>query len=104
MDKQARKSEIGFLGVAAALAKMCIDKDGVIDVGTWLDRRKTVHEWKTGVFLQPWKFMELFGDDTEYENLTDRSGDMQIVTTVNGVVYYALIRDYDLIQDGRLVA
>jgi hypothetical protein len=103
MDKQARKSEIGFLGVAAALAKMCIDKDGVIDVGTWLDRRKMVHEWQTGVFLQPWKFMELFGDDTEYEYMTDRFGDMQIVTTVNGVVYYAIIQDYDLIQDGRLV-
>ena len=103
MEKQARKSEIGFLGVAAALAKMCIDKDGVIDVGTWLDRRKTVLEWKTGVFLQPWKFMELFGDDTEYEYLTDRDGDMEVVTQVNGVTYYALIRDLDLIEDGRLV-
>lgn len=103
MDKQARKSEIGFLGISAAMAKQCSDKSGVIGVGRWLDRRKPFIQHTAGVFLQPWKFMELFGEDTEYEYLTDSDGDMQVVTSVNGVTYYAYIRDDDLIEDGRLI-
>ena len=103
MDKTERKSDIGFLGIAAALAKMCTDKDGVIDIGTWLDRRKAGYEWKPGVFLQPWKFMELFGEDTEYQYFRDRDGDLQVFTQVNGITYFAIIRSYDLIVNGVLV-
>ena len=104
MDKNERKSEIGFLGIVAAMAKQCIDKDGVISVGLYLDRRKPGLWYVPGVFLQPWKFMELFGEDTNYEYLTDRYGDMHVMTDVNGIVYFALINANDLIEDGRLVA
>ena len=103
MEKAQRKSEIGFLGLVAAMTKQCSDQDGVIGVNMWLDRRKPGLQYTPGVYLQPYKFMELFGEDTDYEYMTDRDGDMQVVTQVNGVTYYAYIRDDDLIEDGVLV-
>lgn len=103
MDKKDRKSEIGFLGIAAAMAKQCSDKDGVIGVGYWLDRRKPLLQYTPGVFLQTYKFMELFGEDTEYQYFADKDGDMQVFTQVNGVTYYALIGDHDLVENGVLV-
>jgi len=103
MDKSERKSEIGFLGIAAALAKQCIDKDGVVSVGPWYDNRRP-HDitWKPGVFMWPWKFFELFGDDTEFEYVPDRYSGLQIVTEVNGIVYYATVTHSDVIENGRL--
>ena len=103
MEKAERKSEIGFLGISAAMAKQCSDKSGVIGVGRWLDRRKPFIQYTAGVYLQPWKFMQLFGEDTEYEYMEDHHGDLQVVTSVNGVTYYAYIRNDDMIEDGVLV-
>ena len=103
MNKMDRKSEICFFGVAGAISKVCEDKMGVIGPGKWLDRRKAGIQYTAGMYLQPYKFMELFGEDTEYQYFRDKHGDLQVFTQVNGVTFYAYIRDDDIIIDGRLV-
>lgn len=103
MDKMDRKSEICFLGGAAAIAKICEDKKGVIGPCKWLDRRRFGTYYEAGMFLQPYKFMELFGEDTEYQYYKDKDSTLYVFTQVNGVTFYAMIRDDDLIVDGRLV-
>lgn len=104
MDKKERKSLIGYAAIVAGMVSQLIDEPGIISIGLYLDRRKPGIWYVPGVFLQTWKFMEVFGPDTNYEYLTDRDGDMQVVTDVEGVMFYATISPSDLIEDGRLVA
>ena len=103
MDKRQRKSDIGYMALVAAMVNSIVDKDGVCGVHPYLERRKTVLQYKPGVQLQLWKFMELFGEDTEYEYITDRDGDMSVITEVNGVTFYALAGISDEIKEGRLI-
>lgn len=44
-----------------------------------------------GVQLTAECFLELFGDDTEYEYVAREDGDEQMQTRVNGVLYFALV-------------
>lgn len=102
-EKTQRKSEIGRMALVATLVDDIIEnsKHGVISLQQHLDARDDM-KWSPGVHLQPKLFMELFGDDTEYEYIDGDYG-KNVVTNVNGVTFYALINGMDLIRDGRLV-
>lgn len=103
MEKEKRKNDIGRMALVAAMVKQCMNKPGVCGIHPWLDRRKVGLQYTAGVQLQAKDFMEYFGEDTEYEYITDRDGDMQVITKVNGVVFYALVDDTDLLENGVLV-
>lgn len=103
MEKKKGKEEIGRLALVATLVHDIIEKGkhGIVALQPHLDDRNGL-KWSPGAHLQPAKFMELFGDDTEYEYVDTDYG-KTVLTTVNGVTFYALINGTDLIQDGRLV-
>ncbi len=105
-EKQIRKSNIAQMSVVAAMVNDIVTGDGVCGFQPFLDRRKSTPvelHYEPGVLLQPWKFMELFGEDTDFEYIKDRDGDLTMITQVNGVTFYALANNSDLIRDGRLV-
>jgi len=104
-EKQIQKSDITQMSVLATMIHNIVMKSdyGVCSIHPHYETRMGENSFVPGVLLQPWKFMELFGDDTEYEYIQDRYGDMSVITEVNGVTFYALINGMDLIQDGRLV-
>ena len=101
MDKNTRKSDIGFMTIVAALAKQCIEKPGVCGVGYYLDKRKGpgLH-YVPGVHLTAETFLEYFGEDTDFEYRETGYGDVEMVTEVNGVTFYALINSTDRIESG----
>lgn len=102
--KQVRKSIISRLSVAATLVHNFVTGfSGICGIHPYLDRRKNMLHYMPGVQLQPWKFMELFGEDTNYEYIQDRYGDMSVITEVNGVMFHALINSMDVVFEGRLV-
>ncbi len=105
-EKQIRKSNIAQMSVVAAMVNDIVTGDGVCGFQPFLDRRKSspveLH-YEPGVLLQPWKFIELFGEDTNFEYVNDRDGDLTMITQVNGVVFHALVDKTDLIRNGRLV-
>lgn len=104
MTKIERKSVICLMAIVAAMVKKIVDMIGVCGVHPWLDRRGGfTWTYLPGVQLMAWKFMELFGEDTNYEYLTDSDGDMTIITEVNGVIFHAPISGMDQIHNGRLV-
>lgn len=103
MDKRTRKSDIGYLALSAAMAFMCSEKPGVCSVHYWTDRRGDKLKRKPGVHLLASQFLEYFGEDTNYEYLEDDDGDRQMVTEVNGVVFYALVGYGDDIENGVLI-
>lgn len=105
-EKQIRKSNITQMSVVATMVNNIVTGDGVCGFQPFLDRRKSTPvglHYEPGVLLQPWKFIELFGEDTDFEYIKDRDGDLTIITQVNGVTFYALAGSSDLIRDGRLV-
>ncbi len=105
-EKQIRKSNITQMSVVATMVDNLISEPGVCGFQQFLDRRKSTPaelHFEPGVLLQPWKFMELFGEDTDFEYIKDRDGDLTIITQVNGVTFYALANNSDLIRNGRLV-
>ena len=105
-EKQIRKNNITQMSVVATMVDNLISDPGVCGFQQFLDRRKstpTELHFEPGVLLQPWKFMELFGEDTNFEYISDRDGDLTMITNVNGVVFYALVDKTDRIRDGRLV-
>lgn len=105
-EKQIRKSNITQMSVVATMVDNLISEPGVCGFQQFLDRRKSTPaelHFEPGVLLQPWKFMELFGEDTNFEYISDRDGDLTMITEVNGVVFHALVDKTDLIRDGRLV-
>ena len=105
-ERQIRKSNITQMSVVATMVNNIVIGDGVCGFQPFLDRRKstpTVLHYEPGVLLQPWKFMELFGEDTNFEYISDRAGDLTMITNVNGVVFYSLVDKTDRIRDGRLV-
>lgn len=103
MDKKKRKEEIGRLTLIATVVYDEITRSGhgVVSLQPHLDARDDM-KWGPGVHLQPALFMELFGDDTEYEYVDNGYG-KNVVTNVNGVTVFALINGTDLIQEGRIV-
>ena len=103
MDKKEGKEKIGRLTLIATLVNDEIGRSnrGVVSLQPHLDPRDDL-KWGPGVHLQPALFMELFGDDTEYEYVDSDYG-KYVVTNVNGVTVFALISDTDLIQEGRIV-
>lgn len=105
-EKQIRKSNITQMSVVATMVDNIISEPGVCGFQQFIDRRKSTPielHFAPGVLLQPWKFMELFGEDTNFEYIKDRDGDLTIITQVNGVVFHALVDKTDLIRNGRLV-
>lgn len=102
-EKTQRKSEIGRLALVATLVDDIIEnsKRGVISLQPHLDARNDL-KMIPGAHLQPALFMELFGDDTEYEYIDGDYG-KYVVTNVNGVKFFALVNGTDLIQEGRIV-
>ena len=105
-EKQLRRSNITQMSVVATMVDNLISEPGVCGFQQFLDRRKstpTELHFEPGVLLQPWKFMELFGEDTNFEYISARDGDLTMITEVNGVVFYALVDKTDRIRDGRLV-
>lgn len=103
MDKKKRKEEIGRLTLIATLVydEIARSGHGVVSLQPHLEARDDM-KCGPGVHLQPRLFMELFGDDTEYEYVDSDYG-KYVATNVNGVTVYALINGTDLIQEGRLV-
>lgn len=103
MDKKKRKEEIGRLTLIATLVydEVARSGHGVVSLQPHMDARNDL-KLRPGVHLQPKLFMELFGDDTEYEYIDSEYG-KYMVTTVNGATVYALINGTDLIREGRLV-
>ena len=97
MDKQTRKSEIGFMCIVAALVKQLWDKGGICSVGINAYLQPFVH-------MQPWRFMECFGEDTDYWYNEGDPDYRTINTEVNGILFFALMTNYDQIADGRLYA
>ena len=105
-EKQIRKSNIAQMSVVATMVNNIVTGDGVCGFQPFLDRRKSTPiklHYEPGVLLQPWKFIELFGEDTNFEYIKDRDGDLTMITQVNGVTFYALVNNSDLIRNGRLV-
>lgn len=105
-EKQIRKSNITQMSVVATMVDNLISEPGVCGFQPFLDRRKSTPvelHYEPGVLLQPWKFMELFGEDTDFEYIKDRDGDLTMITQVNGVTFFALINGTDLIREGRIV-
>ena len=102
--KQVRKGDIGYMALVGTMVSNIVNGwSGVCGVHPYLDRRTGDLCYKPGVQLQAWKFMDVFGEDTEYEYLEDKDGDMEVITEVNGVTFYALLGCSDEIQKGRLV-
>lgn len=106
MDNNTRKSDIGFMTIVASLAHQVNEADGICAVGTHLDSRKFYLgegplEYKPGVHMQAKTFLEYFGDDTEFEYVTDKYG-TEMRTEVNGVVFYALVSSTDRIESGAV--
>lgn len=103
MDKKKRKEEIGRLSLIATLVydEIARNGHGVVSLQPHTDARNDM-KLAPGAHLQPALFMELFGDDTEYEYIDSDYG-KYAVTNVNGVTVFALINATDLIQEGRLV-
>ncbi len=103
MDKKTRKEKIGRLALIATLVydEGASSGNGVISLQPHLDPRDDL-KWGPAAHLQPALFMELFGDDTEYEYIDSDHG-KYVVTDGNGVTVFALINGADLIQEGRIV-
>ncbi len=104
-EKQIRKSNIAQMSVVATMVNNLVSEPGVCGIQPFIDSRKSTPtglHFAPGVLLQPWKFMELFGEDTNFEYI-DRHGFLTIITDVNGVVFHAPVDRTDLIRDGRLV-
>lgn len=105
-EKQIRKSNIAQMSVVATMVNNIVTGDGVCGFQPFLDRRKSTPvelHYEPGVLLQPWKFIELFGEDTNFEYVSDRDGEVTMITEVNDVTFYALTDNSDLIRNGRLV-
>lgn len=105
-ETQIRKSNIAQMSVVATMVNDIVTGDGVCGFQPFLDRRKSTPvelHYEPGVLLQPWKFIELFGEDTNFEYVSDRDGEVTMITEVNGVTFYALTDNSDLIRNGRLV-
>lgn len=103
MDKKKRKEEIGRLTLIATLVYDEVTRSGhgVVSLQPHMDARNDL-KMVPGAHLQPALFMELFGDDTEYEYIDGDYG-KYVVTNVNGVKFFALVNGTDLIQEGRIV-
>ncbi len=105
-EKQKRKSDITYMALVATMVNNLVSEPGVCGIQPFLDRRKstpTELHFDPGVLMQPWKFIERFGEDTDFEYFKDRDGDLTMITQMNGVTFYALVNNSDLIRDGRLV-
>lgn len=104
MEKQLRKARIAKMTIAAGLAHQCVQWGGVCGVSSYLDRREPLLHYSAGVLLQPEAFYEYFGEDTFYEYRDIREdGSIEVATEVNGVTFYALIDDSDILKNGRPV-
>lgn len=103
MDKKTRKEIIDRLALIATVVydEVARTGHGVVSLQPHMDARNDL-KMIPGAHLQPALFMELFGDDTEYEYIDDKYG-KSVITNVNGVTFFALITGTDLIQEGRLV-
>lgn len=103
MDKKERKEKIDRLTLIATLVYDEVTRNGhgVVSLQPHLDPRADP-KWGPAAHLQPVLFMELFGDDTEYEYVDSDYG-KYVVTNVNGVAVFALITGTDLIREGRIV-
>lgn len=105
-EKQLRKSNIAYMALVATMVNNLVSEPGVCGFQQFIDRRKSTPTevyFAPGVLMQPWKFIERFGEDTNFEYISDRDGDLTMITEVNGVVFHALVDKTDLIRDGRLV-
>ena len=95
MDKKERKSDIGMMTIVAAMVKQLTDKNGVVAFGTPRNDTPSVH-------MLPKRFLEYFGDDTDFEYSENDPDFRTISTMVNGVLFYALLDSFDVIENGRL--
>lgn len=107
MDKKKRKGDIGYMTIVAAMVHQITEKPGICGVDTHCDNRNFnidagPLEWKPGVQMQPKVFLDYFGDDTEFEYVTDKYG-TEMITEVNGVMFHALISSMDILENGVLV-
>ena len=104
-ERQIRKSNITQMSEVATMVDNLISEPGVCGFQQFIDRRKSTPielHFAPGVLLQPWKFLELFGEDTNFEYI-DHHGYLTMITDVNGAIFYAPVDDSDRIRDGRLV-
>ena len=101
MDKTKKDVLIIALSMVAENVNKLYKEPGVCGFGPYLNR--VTGDYEPGVHLQFEKFMELFGDDTEYEYKDRGNDDREVRAVVNGVIFYALVTDLDRIgKDGGL--
>lgn len=96
----SKAKEIERLAAISTLVYQEIIRDGVIEINDHLDTRKGLKRG-AGVFLQPEKFFELFGDD-EFEYRPYDEERIEAAKEINGVTFYATIDKTDDIPEGRL--
>ena len=100
MTKQERKSDIGMMSVTAAMVSKIMEGFGVCAIhGEPVADENGFYagKWQPCVHLTANEFMRLFGEDTEFEYDTKNPSSIKVYTTVNGVRFYALITNHDMI-------
>jgi len=93
MDKTKREMLRVALQLVAQNVYKLEQEDGVIAFKTHYilpePYGKIIKE--PSVHLTQEKFLEVFGDDTEYEYVTDKDGEVELQTRVDGVLFFALV-------------
>ena len=107
MEKVKRKSDIGLMTLVAGIVHQMTEEDGICGVDSYCDSRmfdigkaKDL-TFKPGVQMQPKKFLEYFGDDTNFEYISGNYH-TEMITEVNGVVFHAIVCSMDFIVDGEI--
>ena len=101
MNETKKSMLIIALSMVAENVNKLYKEPGVCGFGPYLNRQ--TGDYEPGVHLQFEKFMEFFGDDTEYEYKDRGDDDREVRTVVNGVTFYALVTDLDRVEkDGGL--
>jgi len=94
MDKTKREMlRVALQLVAENVYKLEREK-GVIRITThfiWPDGLYGKILTEPSVQMNEEGFLALFGDDTEYEYVTDKDGSVEMQTRLNGVLFYALV-------------
>ena len=104
-EKTKRKSDIAYMALVATMVNNIVSEPGVCGIQPFIDSRRSTpieQHFAPGVLLQPWKFMEIFGEATNFEYI-DHHGYLTMITEVNGVVFHTLVDKTDLIRNGRLI-
>lgn len=94
MDKTKRDALLVAMQMVAQNVYKLEQEDGVIGFKThflWPDGYYGKVTKEPSVHLSAERFLEMFGDDYEFEYVTDKDGDVQMQLRDDGVLFYALV-------------